>query len=972
MKCPYCDFENQQGKTRCQQCHKAIDQATVTEFLGAQTGWSVPASQTQDTAPVELNAGSMLGERYEILRLLGEGGMGAVYQARDRELDRMVAVKVIRPEMARRPEILRRFKQELILARQITHRNVIRIYDLGQAEGIKFITMEYIEGEDIRSILRRDGKYTPEKAVDILIQVCHALDAAHAEGVVHRDLKPQNIMIDQEERLLVMDFGVARSTEMAGFTHTGTLIGTPEYMSPEQAKGEHVDQRSDLFALGIIFYEILTGKIPYQANTLVGMLLKRMQEKPVPPVEVDQSIPQPLSDIVMKCLQVDLTQRYQNAKEILQDLELWRNPEGAVVAAKPILGMAPRTWAWLASGLALATVLSVGLMVWQRFTKPPPAQKPITLLVADFQNTTGDKVFDGTLEPMFSLAMEGAAFVDVFDRGKALLSAGQVLKGATRLDESVAKLVAGREGIHVVLHGSIAREGGGFTVSAKAVDTASGKEIAARQTSASNKEEVLRAVSKLAAPIRRALGDRTPESVQAAAAETFTAASPEAAHAYATAQALVSVGKWDEALRSYLHALQLDPELGRAYAGMATVYRNMRNQPEAEKYFQLAMKRIHRMTDREKYRTRGVYYGTIGNQTKAIEEFSALVKAFPADNTGYGNLAVTYFLQRDFAKAMEVGRKAVEIYPRSLMQRNNLAWFALYAGSFAVAEKEARAVLQRENAYVDAHMVVAMSLMGQGKPAEAMAAFHNVEKVSIRGASMAGLGLADIAMYEGRAADAVAILERSIAGDLAANNPAYAAIKMGALGQAHLLRGNKAAAVAAADRALATAKTNEVSVAAARIYLEAGQAAKARAVAAELGKRLAPDWQAYSKLIAGEALSKRGSVREAIGVFQEAQKISDTWLGRFLLGRAYLEMEAYTEANSEFELCLKRRGEAATIYLDDLPTFRELPPVYYYIGRSQDGLQSDGGAESYRTFLGIKKGTDDPLLADVRKRIAGR
>ncbi|MGC1620605.1 MAG: serine/threonine-protein kinase, partial [Candidatus Acidiferrum sp.] len=220
---------------QCAKCTTPLPLSDQTLATGGQ-GWSVPAVDGVITsaAVVQLVPGSAIGSRYEIVRLLGQGGMGAVYQAHDRELERQVAIKVIRADMAANPEILRRFKQELILARQITHKNVIRIFDLGQADGIKFITMEYIEGENLQSVLRRKKKLEPAEAANIIAQVCRALEAAHAEGVIHRDLKPQNIMLDKSGRAYVMDFGIARSMLGAGMTQTGALIGTPDYMSPEQ------------------------------------------------------------------------------------------------------------------------------------------------------------------------------------------------------------------------------------------------------------------------------------------------------------------------------------------------------------------------------------------------------------------------------------------------------------------------------------------------------------------------------------------------------------------------------------------------------------------------------------------------------------------------------------------------------------------------------------------------------------------
>ena len=215
-----------------------------------------------------------------------------------------------------------RFKQESILARQVTHKNVVRIFDLGEAEGAKFISMEYIDGRDLRSLLVERGKFAPEEAVGIIEQVCRALEAAHAEGVVHRDLKPQNIMVDKHGRVVVMDFGIAHSKELPGLTRTGVLLGTPEYMSPEQARGQETDARSDLFSLGIIFYELLTGKSPYAATTPVASLFMRVQERATPPAKLDPAIPKFVSDVVVRCLEIDPLRRYASAQEILRS----RNP----------------------------------------------------------------------------------------------------------------------------------------------------------------------------------------------------------------------------------------------------------------------------------------------------------------------------------------------------------------------------------------------------------------------------------------------------------------------------------------------------------------------------------------------------------------------------------------------------------------------------------------------------------------------
>src|SRR5713101_5953752 len=360
----------------------------------------------------QLQPGDVLGGRFEILDVLGEGGMGTVYKALDREVDHLVALKLIRPEMAAHPAILARFKQELLTARQVTHRNVVRIHDLSEVDGLKFITMEYVEGCDLRKLLLDQGKLPPEQAVEIVRQVCLALEAAHSVGVIHRDLKPQNVMQDKQGRILVMDFGLARSLESGGMTQTGALMGTIDYMSPEQAMGKQLDTRSDLFTVGLIFYELLTCKMPFKAETAMASLLKRNQERALPAAELDASIPKGLSDIVSKCLERQLNLRYQSAQEILADLDAWEGKR-PISASVTIEGARPQrtlAWKWVSAGALAAAVAIGGWALSGKLTHKTLTQHaPVSVLVADFTNHTGDPIFDDTLEPMFNVALEGAS-----------------------------------------------------------------------------------------------------------------------------------------------------------------------------------------------------------------------------------------------------------------------------------------------------------------------------------------------------------------------------------------------------------------------------------------------------------------------------------------------------------------------------------------------------------------------------------
>src|SRR5215469_5959783 len=431
MICPVCAAKNPEAAAECGTCHTPLPLPASQETLGgaispgtivepaSRLDWSAAGASQPGIAGAgeELTEGTLLAGRYEIIKLLGQGGMGAVYKARDTELDRMVALKLIRPELAKNPEILRRFKQELILARQVTHKNVIRIFDLGQSDGVKFITMDFVEGQDLRHLLLEKGKFAPQEAARLMLQICRALEAAHGEGVIHRDLKPHNIMLDAGGRAYVMDFGIARSAYLPGMTQTGALVGTPEYMSPEQARGEKLTGRSDLFSLGVIFYELLTGQSPYPADAPLATLWKRLQEKPKPPMEVDPQIPKALSDIVMKALEIEPEDRTASAREMAGQLEIWLGPSAGTsmifVPAKPTVAY----WKWAAVAGLVVLLAGGGVAFRLMNSKPKAAHPPVSVLVADFTNHTGDPIFDGTLEPMFNVALEGASFVNAYSRG---------------------------------------------------------------------------------------------------------------------------------------------------------------------------------------------------------------------------------------------------------------------------------------------------------------------------------------------------------------------------------------------------------------------------------------------------------------------------------------------------------------------------------------------------------------------------
>ncbi|HXU21818.1 MAG TPA: tetratricopeptide repeat protein, partial [Verrucomicrobiae bacterium] len=429
-------------------------------------------------------------------------------------------------------------------------------------------------------------------------------------------------------------------------------------------------------------------------------------------------------------------------------------------------------------------------------------------------------------------------------------------------------------------------------------------------------------------------------------------------------------GNTEEALRSYSKAIALDPNFARAYGGMSAAYANLGKTQDAEKYAKLAMEHVDRMTERERYRVRAFYYFTMGDWQKCVEEYGELVKQYPADNVGQANLSGCFVELRNFPKAVEAARQAVQIAPQGALQRLNLSFNSSYAGNFKAGEQEARTALGL-NRSSRAYLALAESQLGQGQMDQATETYHQIEKMGAEGASLAASGLADVAAYEGRYAYAARTLEHGAAADLKAKSPDNAAEKLASLSHIEFVRGDTAVAVADATKALSASQTVPVRVLAALTFVESGQTAKAQTLAAGLASELQAEPQSYAKIIEGMIAAKRGDNRQAIATLTDATKLFDTWISRFELGQAYLEAGLFVESDSEFDRCIQRRGEVLELFMDDTPTYGYLPDVYYYQGRVREGLKSPGFAEPYRMYLGIRgKAGEDPRLAEIRRRIS--
>jgi serine/threonine protein kinase/tetratricopeptide (TPR) repeat protein len=984
-------------------------------------------------------------KHFEILKMIGKGGMGEVFLAQDTILDRKVAIKFLPKDLQNDLSFRERFFREAKAAASLDHPYICKIYETGEVEANAYIVMEFIEGKSLKAQMDEEPLALKD-IIRVTAEIAEALEKAHENEIVHRDLKPANIMITPQGHVKIMDFGLAkkvisredvaraekkkktaaeaepsvlsegddmtqtigtdpsesqvatiaeqadiektlldtskiRDTSYTGstdfssvglqsdLTQYGALVGTLAYMSPEQALGNEVDVRSDIFALGVMLYQMIAKKHPFLRKN-PRKTIDAIVHDPPPPLKIKpKKLVSGLAPIFKKALAKDVDHRYQSVKDFLNDLQKMQR---VLRIGSPLFYLSKPAMASLASLLVVLTVGTFWLARRGRVSASMLDREPISVLVADFQNMTGDSVFDGAVEQALNIGLEGAPFISAYQRPTARKIAREMNPDSGgRLDSQMAQLVCVREGITKFISGSIEPRGDGFTLHVSVRDPFDTENTRDYERKTKSRDEVLNAAAWLANKVRSGLGDVSADARKALEGETFTTSSLEAMSAYTNAQELYREGKDEESIAEYLRAIAADPDFGRAYSALGMVYRNRGQQEEGETYFQEALSRIDRMSEREKLRTRAVYYVINRKVQQAIDVCQELVEKYPADITGLSNLALSYFYARDFERAKEMGQRAVDLKPGEVQTRFNLSWYALAASDFEVGAQEAQKIINVNPGFYEAYVVLALSNLAQGNLDEASRIYEELKGINPSGESLAALGLADIALYEGRVSDAVDILEQRLESDIQAGRTDYLGNKWSLLAHALQLSGEDAKAVEAADQAVASSKSLEAMFQSARVYIQTGNEDKALALAEEMSRGLEPEPRAYAKLIKGEIEQKNDRIQEAIALHQEAQNILDTWIGRCILGKAYLEIEVFPDAHSYLDSCLEHRGEAASVFFEDNPTFHVVAPIHYYLGRAQEGLGSGAAAESYQRYISIKEKTDwdDPLLSDARKRL---
>jgi len=685
MICPVCQSPNQGGAASCSNCNESLSgpDRTVRQSPADAPEMPTMASPTsleewvksRPTGGVPVSSvlpeGLEIGGRYQIRKLLGIGGMGAVYRVHDMELDRDVALKLIRSDIGENPEALERFKREIQLSSKVTHKNVLRVYDLGVSEGIKFLTMQFVEGEDLSTVLKRSGRLGISRLTHIFRQILEGLRAAHDQGVIHRDLKPQNIMLDASDNVYVTDFGLAKSLEQSGMTQTGAIVGTPYYMSPEQVKGAPIDHRSDIYSLGVILYEMSTGRLPFTGSSPYEVMAQRLHTVPEPAGRINPDLPAYLSKVLERCMTVDIAARYQTVEEILRDLDAggFRTTMRFEVSRRP----------WLRPALAVvvaAALIAAGAAIvlrGRRAGRPAPqpgtaASQPVSLAILPFRNASGDSSLDWlgpSLAEMLRTDVGRSASLRTVasDRLHQILRDLRISADST-FDPATLRKLAKFANADTVIWGQYLKFGNEIRIDATLEDVKRQRSIPLK-AQAPSQSGLQAAIDQLAQSIRDGLS----LSSDALAELKATAFKPstkslEALRAYNEGLQLARQGKNSEALKKFQESIQADSEFALAYAKLGQTYASLGYDTEAEQSSRHAVELSEKLPAPEKYLINASHARIVNDTDKAIAAYETLAKASPEDSEVNFELAALYEASGAFDQARAHYKKVLEHDPK--------------------------------------------------------------------------------------------------------------------------------------------------------------------------------------------------------------------------------------------------------------------------------------------------------------------
>ncbi len=724
-----------------------------------------------------LAAGSDFGSRYRIEALLGQGGMGRVYKAYDKDLDRVVALKVVRQGAMGETDALKRFKQELVLASKISHKNILRIHDMGEVGGTKFITMAYVEGHDLYGILKENSKLPMERVLKYARALAEALAAAHAEGVIHRDLKPQNILVNKDDQIFVSDFGLAKSFEEGaqGMTKTGAFLGTPRYMSPEQVEGKPADQRSDLYSYGLMLYEMAVGDVPFTGESTLKVMYQRIQEKPKNPKLINPSLPSWFVRVIMRCLERDPAARYQSAYEILADLQGSRGSASGshTVQIQIPEFVAERRWTWVVGGVLALLLLALAIPPVRHLVIPggksgaagslsgiPPLSSGRVVAVLPLQ-VLGDQLQFGYL----AQGVEEALTAKLFQLKEVHVASGEA-GGRVDQTQPLEKL-ARQLGANLLVQGTLQGQGDKVRVVVSLQDAAAGKRRWSQEFDGIT-GDLFTLEDQIYNQLVSALtiNPTNDELAKSGARPTDNVAAYDLYLRGRNSLRGNDAKNTQAALDYFDQALKEDPKFALAYTGVAQASLRMNAIRKDAFWTQKALaaaQQAQQINDQlpEVHYMLGAVYRATGKYSEAIAELNRAQTLAPNSDDVYRRLGSAYLVSGNAPHAIEAYQKAIELNPYYWVNQNSLGKAYYQVGDYKKALSAFQQATQLEPD-VNAPLENAGGVLVQeGKYAESIPYLEKALQIEPDSGSYSNLGTAYLLLQ--RYADASQAFEKALA-----------------------------------------------------------------------------------------------------------------------------------------------------------------------------------------------------------------